>query len=161
MDKLYLRPESSDYAVGPSNAFLQTKLDGGASRFRKDRTGNARLVEVSWLCDREQYDYLESFFDTTIDEGSLPFLIDLIIEKSELKEYTAHFIPDSKQLDGIQGFAYSVSAQLEVLPTPIDNEANAIIVETFELVNVFGVNIDFANCLNRLVNFDLDTNDEQ
>jgi hypothetical protein len=132
MPKLHLCPLVSDYAVDPGQATLSVRLDGGRSRFRRDILNPAPMVNVAWNLGRDEYDYFEAFYNTTIEQGALPFQIDLIIGNSQLQEYTAHFVPGSKKLAGYQNGRFKISAQLEVEPVPRDADADADIVDAWD-----------------------------
>jgi len=112
--KLLLIPESAGYAVDRGQEVLSVKLDGGASRMRKDIIGAAFDVNVAWKLDPEQYDYLNAFFRTATARGSLPFTIDLVLDKTEYQTVTARFVPKTLKLTGQQGLSYFMSATLEV-----------------------------------------------
>lgn len=134
MSKLLLVPENSSYAVSKDAEIISTKLDGGASRRRKDILQGSFNVNVTWILNAEEYDYLEAFWRTTIDHGSLPFEIDLILDYKDMYEYTAYFVEGSKKLTGQRGLAYFVSAQLEVTSPIYEDEAtdDAAVVAAFE-----------------------------
>ena len=120
LPKLWLRPVRDDYNVTPGNTVVSTQLDGGASRQRKDQAGATAIVPVSWILGPADYDYIQAFYRTAIDEGSLPFLLDLLWEKSTPIEYTVQIVPSTFQLTKQEGLAYFVSATLEVFPNPVD-----------------------------------------
>lgn len=132
METFLINPESSSYAVEDGPSFIGVRLDGGASRFRKDKLGTARNVEVRWVFDRNEYLYFTSFYNSTINEGSLPFLIELILDDPIPTLHQAHFLQDTKKLANQQGHAYTVSATLEALPVTIDNQLNLARVAAYE-----------------------------
>src|SRR5687768_16414160 len=103
MAKLYLCPLSSGYAAQQKSGVLSVELDGGASRYRRDILNCAFLVNVAWLCDEEEYDYLCAFQRTATLNGSLPFSIDLTLDESGPSEYEAYFVPDTFRLAQIEG----------------------------------------------------------
>lgn len=120
MYKLMLPPDEESYSVEQSaESVTRVQLDGGAGRYRQVLFGVSDIVTVSWVCDENEYDYLRALYRGT-KEGALPFLADLIIDKSELMEYTCHFVPKSFKLDSVKGLAYNVSASLEVTPVADD-----------------------------------------
>lgn len=133
MHKLRLRPNRDSYAVTDGTTFKQTKLEGGASRFRKDLLGAARVVDVSWLLNPSQYRYFTSFYNTTLKDGSESFKIDLLLDNPHLTEHVAHFIQDTKKLAGQSGLGHTVSAQLEVMPLRTNPDLDEAIVAAFEL----------------------------
>lgn len=131
MEKLKLRPNRDSYAVADGTTFKQTKLEGGASRFRRDLLGAARIVDVSWLLNPSQYRYFTAFYNTTLKDGSESFKIDLLLDNPRLTEHTAHFIQDTKKLDGQSGLGHTVSAQLEVMPIRTNPDLDEAIVAAF------------------------------
>lgn len=132
METFLINPESSSYSVEDGPSFIGVKLDGGASRFRKDKIGSARNVEVSWVFDRNEYLYFTSFYNTTINEGSLPFLIELILDDPIPVLHQVHFLQDTKKLSNQKGHSYTVTGTLEAIPVPIDNPLNAARVAAYE-----------------------------
>jgi len=128
-----INPESASYAVADGMSFVGVQLDGGQSRFRKDKIGSARVVDVRWTFDRNEYLYFTSFYNTTIDEGSLSFKIYLILDDPIPVLHQVHFIQDSKKLSGQNGHSYQVSGQLEAIPVPIDDALNAARVAAYEV----------------------------
>jgi hypothetical protein len=117
---LNLRPDSSSYKVDRGSSVLSTKLQGGAGRYRKDQLGASSSVPLTFTLDPLQYTYLMSFFRTTLEEGSLPFQIDLISETGFIEAYKAYFMSGQGQsgisLISAVGLTYIVGATLEVVP---------------------------------------------
>jgi hypothetical protein len=125
----------ADYAVDPGSGTLSTRLDGGRSRFRRDILNPAPMVNVGFNLGRDEYDYFEAFYNTTLVEGSLPFEIDLFIGSSTLTEYVARFIPGTKKLNGYQNGRFVISAQLEIEPIVRDANADTDIVAEWHGAN--------------------------
>lgn len=116
MTKLYMRPSNASYSVQRGSEVLSVKLDGGASKYRRDILNASFTVTVSWDTTEDGWDYLNAFYRTATARGSLPFTIDLLLEDSTLTTYTAYFVPDTFKLTGQQGEAYYIEATLEVTP---------------------------------------------
>ena len=127
-----INPESASYSVKDGMSFVGVQLDGGQSRFRKDKIGSARIVDVQWSFDRNEYLYFTSFYNTTIDEGSLSFNIYLILDDPIPVLHQVHFVSDTKKLSSQTGHSYRVSAQLEEIPVPIDDVLNAARVAAYQ-----------------------------
>jgi hypothetical protein len=122
MKKFILPPDSSAYSMADGAEIISTKLDGGASRVRKDIIGATSIVNCVWILGRDEYKYFRSFFRGITGKGANPFLIDLILDEHYLTEHEAYFVPNSVQLTGQKGHTYWLSAQLEVKPLPdLDN----------------------------------------
>ena len=122
MTKLELSPSTSGYSVKPGTETLSVKLDGGLSRHRKDIANSASLVSVSWVCDRNQFRYINSFYNLITDKGALPFELDLIIDNHELTNHTCKFVRGSFRLASKVGHRHVVTAQLEIKPIPYEDE---------------------------------------
>ncbi len=119
LPKLNLSPGQGSYSVTPEPDTLRANMGAGPSRFRRDMIGAISTVSVSWACTRIQYQYVESFFRSTVP-GSLPFLCDLIIDSPDVSEYEARLIPGSKRLSSVRGHQRTVEAMLEVRPVTPD-----------------------------------------
>lgn len=113
LPKLAIPPDQDSYEAAPGSEVLSVKLDGGVSRSRRDFIGAAAGFRVQWTLTPTEYQYLDSFFKH-IKNGSLPFLIDLILDGPVMLEYTAKFVPGSYKLAKQSGLTYIVSAELEV-----------------------------------------------
>lgn len=123
LTKLVLAPDNSSYSVRDGKEVVSVALDGGAGRYRRDILGASSAVSVQWICDREEYHYLRSFYRALLGKGAKPFLIDLILDDPLPMEHKAYFVPGSMALTAQRGLAYYVSAELEVEPTDMDEEA--------------------------------------
>lgn len=118
--KLKIPPDSAGYTVSAGAMAAQSQLEGGLSRFRADKENPASRVMVQWTVSPDKYRYLRAFYHTT-KHGALPFLIDLVLDESTPTEYEAHFIPGTWNLREQKGQSYTVSTELEVVPTtPVD-----------------------------------------
>jgi hypothetical protein len=125
---LNLKPQSAGYAVDFGNQVLATKLDGGASRYKQDILGAAHIVDVTWLCTPQAYNYLMAFWRTAISNGLFPFQLDMMLDTASFITYQCRFIPGTLKLMGITGITYTVKAQLEVVPnSPTTADDNTVI----------------------------------
>lgn len=132
LPKLTLPPAQAGYTVDPQADTLQATLGSGPSRFRLDMIGAVSKASVQWRLARVEHEYLEAFFRSAVP-GSLPFLIDLILDGPDPAEYTARLIPGSKRLTGVPGLLRVVDAVLEVRPRPTDAEFDLAVVALFGL----------------------------
>jgi hypothetical protein len=119
------------YTARRGNAVIATELDGGRPRLRRDILNPSSRVTVSWVFNAEQYNYYQAFYHTTTIEGSLPFDIDLIIDRANKQEYEASFVPESSQLTSKQGDVFFVSAELYVTAAVRDATADAALVTAY------------------------------
>lgn len=133
LPKLTLLPSQEGYSVEIGDAVLRARPGSGQSRQRLDMLGAPHIVSVSFALDRLRHAYWRAFFRTTIVEGSLPFLIDLIIDGGTLAEYEAKIVPGSVAMSGVRGLTHFVQAQLEVKATVADALADAGLVTMFEI----------------------------
>lgn len=133
MRKLLLRPNSSGYTAQVGNEVVSAATEGGASRTRRDYVGAPGLINVAWMLDEDGFDYLNAFFRTVVQAGSLPFLCDLLLDYAALKEYTCKFVPGSfKPIASTAAFTFNAAAQFEVLPIKPNEAFDLDIVYLFE-----------------------------
>ena len=130
MYKLNIPPDRASYSAKQENGIISVKLEGGVSRYRKDLEGVSKIVNVRWFVRDDGYDYLWAFYDTATNSGALPFLIDLILENSNMTEYEAYF-STPLSLSSQSGDSYTLSSKLEVKPLPIDHVGNLAIIEGY------------------------------
>lgn len=154
LHKFALLPSKPGYSVGDSaDAVLRAKVGAGPSRQRLDFPRAPHQVTVSFSLDSAQYDYWRAFWSTGIEYGSLPFLIDLIIDAEDLAEYEAKFVPGSVSLSDVSGLRYQVDAILEVKPNVRDREYDETLVMLYD---IYGEDVPIIlNMLEKLVNVDL------
>lgn len=153
MYKLILPPDQSSYSVVDGEENLRQILDGGLGRYRRDVIGASSTVNCQWTVDRNNYQYLRSFYNI-ITESASPFLIDLYIDAPYLTEHTAYFIPNTMRLSSQSGLTFTLTCQIEV--EPIDN--SEFDTTFIELIQAYGspeeVSAIFVS-LEKLVNVDL------
>jgi hypothetical protein len=122
LPKLTIPPDQDNYSVIEFENVVSVKLDGGSSRFRLDKTSSIGKATVQWTVNEENYRYLRDFYRLT-KNGALTFLIDLLYDTPYLTELEAKFVPDSFKLARQQGKSFTVTAELEIKPPPVDIEA--------------------------------------
>lgn len=153
MTKLTLVPSSEGYSATDGFTVVSNKLDGGASRYRLDMLDAWASVDVTWTCNPEQFEYLRFFYRSITKTGSIPFTVDLAMDRPELTTHDAYFVPGSFRTTGVEGLLFTVSAQLEVKPLPITNEAAlTYLYTTFSSPTAF---TSFEDRLNTVVNTSL------
>ncbi|MEI7704985.1 MAG: hypothetical protein WCK73_10345 [Deltaproteobacteria bacterium] len=130
MDKLTLTPDQASYVATPGVEFLSVPLDGGGARCRRDQVGSSARVEVVWTLGRSDYRSLLAFHQDSLDRGSAPFLIDLVIGGPDVEEHAAYFVPGSLGLKGKEGDTYAAVAQLDVFPIDyLDDDIRALLLD--------------------------------
>lgn len=149
MEKFVIPPDNASYTFEPGSSVLSTKMMGGASRYRKDLINPTSKVSVNWTTDTDGYLYIRSFFRAIIEEGSLPFLIDLVLDEPGLTEHKAYFVPGSFRLNSQKGLTYSVSAELEVYQAAVPAFAKDFVYIYNEFGNTFRY---YENALDILIN---------
>lgn len=117
LTKFTIPPESTGYAMEDPNEVVAIKLDGGASRYRRDKLGGTSKVSVKWSFDRDEYHYFRAFYRSLLGRGAQPFLIDLVIDLPDPIEHKAYFVPGTVRLQEQRGHYYGVTAELEAYPT--------------------------------------------
>jgi hypothetical protein len=154
MYKLVLRPESDGYTSADGTEVIATALDGGASRFRRDKIGTTKTVNVKWTLNPTQYQYWRAFFVTGTKNGSLPFLCDLLSEDGNGPvEHVCNFVPGTVTLPTQIGFTYVQQAVLEVIPIPHDEAFDVALLGLYDAVGLGDVTL-VLDQLERLVNTD-------
>ncbi len=152
LTKFIIAPDNSSYSVTDGKEVVSVALDGGAGRYRRDILGASSVVNVQWVCSREEFHYIRAFFRSLTGKGSSPFAIDLILDDPLPVEHKAYFIPGSMTLTGQKGLSYYVTAQLEVEPVDVDADAE---IDYVIMVNEFGsesIMLRSEDILNELVN---------
>lgn len=132
--KFVLPPDQASYSVVDGTEVIGSKLDGGASRYRRDILNSTSRVTVQWTIGPDEYKYVRAFYKAVTVSGSLPFEIELILDEPELTTHKAYFVPGSMALRQQQGLTYFVSAELEVYPAEISEYA----ADYVYMYNAFG-----------------------
>lgn len=120
LPKCLVAPVRDGYNMAPGNQVVSVQLNGGAPRNRADQLGAVGLCSIQWSVGRKDYDYLMAFYRSMISQGALPFVMDLIFEGSDLKEYQVTLVPGTFKLTSQAGHTYIVQASLYVVPSPDD-----------------------------------------
>lgn len=135
MYKFTIPPDAAGYSIEDPAEVVAIKLDGGASRYRRDRTGSTSKITVKWSFDREEYRYFRGFLNQLVNKGADPFLIDLVLDLPDPLEHKAYFVPGTVRLTEQRGHYYGVTAELEAYPTNVDAGGEA---EFAVLYGIFG-----------------------
>jgi len=115
MLKLQIVPDENNYQVTNDRDVIATKVTGGAARLRRDVFDATMQVQVQFTVDPTEYQYLRAFYNYA-GRGADKFLIDLLIETSELTEHVAQIVPGSWKLSQVRGHSYQIKMTLEVHP---------------------------------------------
>lgn len=131
MRKLVISPDSDSYGLGSVDDTLSVDYGGGASGLRRNVGGAPYPIQVQWSVSGPGYSYLMAFFRTPTAYGSLPFLIDLLVDYSEIRECRARLAPGSLALRGKNGDCFIVSASLQVEALIADAAADLALIQSF------------------------------
>lgn len=117
MEKLAITPDENGYSVSEaSGAILYADLDGGPGRSRLDEISGTRLVNVTWSGSKTRYLNVRTFLNNNVALNCPQFLMNLIIDDYNYKEYTCNIIQDSINTLTPSDQIWSISVQLEVIP---------------------------------------------
>lgn len=135
MLKLLLRPDEQSYTVEEPSVALQTDVKGGPNRYRRDVLNQTMKATVQFTLGPNEYQYLRSFYQV-VNKGVDPFMIDLLIETSELRTYVANIVPGTWRLSKVIGHSFTVRFELEIQPNDdgLDYASMVAAFEPFEYI---------------------------
>lgn len=156
LPKLRLEIPQEGYALVDGEAVLRAKVGAGPSRQRLDMLGAPAEIDMTLVLGGGEYQYWRAFYRSTLVEGALPFLVDLVIDTATPQECTAKIIPGTHRLSGVNGDAHMVQMRLEVVmpDPPVDDAAIIMLYEQYgdaapflldQLATL--VNVDFPGAL--------------
>lgn len=131
MAKLELPIARSGYGIADGSDFIAVELDGGMPRVRRDKLHSVRKASVEWQLNESQHLLFEAFYRTGLQNGSLPFTTDLILDSHLLEEYEVQFVPDTRKLTGQSGKLYTWEAELYVMPQDRNTAYDTLLIQTF------------------------------
>ena len=114
LPKLRIAPDQDGYGFVEPNSVVFTDTPGGFPRQRLDTPDAPYELQVSWTLKQSEYNYMMRFHR---QNKTKPFLIDLVIEEVQLREYKAVFVPQSFSHGGHRGHTYNITAGLIALPS--------------------------------------------
>lgn len=112
-------PSQQSYTVKKPMEFVQTELDGGESRTRRDKIGAPYIVNCQWELLPKQYTTISGFFRDRLQNRTMVFRIPLLIDTPNLVPYRARVLGQPEELVQNEGLLHVVRATLEVIPNPI------------------------------------------
>ncbi|MCH7307561.1 hypothetical protein MMO38_05295 [Acinetobacter sp. NIPH 1852] len=118
MNKLDLCPLQESYSVKYGTSVERIALRGGFGRYVQTKNAKKHLVDVSFTLREDDFIYFRAFY-LNWQLNPLPFLMSLIIEDSEFREYIVQFVPDSFSFNELSGKIFKVSAQLVVVTSEV------------------------------------------
>jgi hypothetical protein len=133
MDKFRLVPQSAGYAIAPPvGEVIASEVPGGLPMLSADIEGGVSIVDVSFMLDAGDWQYTEAFMRNRTGAGAEPFLIDMILNGSDIAEFTVMLVPESKHLTAAVAQIRYLSLQLYALPAEVDEDADSSIVDIYE-----------------------------
>jgi hypothetical protein len=132
MKKLHLLPDSNSYNVKFGDGNIATRLNGGASRVRKDTVDNVHSINVAFSLNKEQYQYMMAFYRHITKRGALPFLMDLITDEGSPQTHKVQIVPNTFQLTEQSGRKYGVTFTVEAEPLNEHAERDTQLIANYE-----------------------------
>ena len=148
-DKLTLLPDQTSYVYSTRDDVVQSEVESGFPRTRRDTTEPVGVVDCQWSVDDGEYQYIRAFFTAKALRGAAVFLCDLLLEQPEPEEHECVLVKNSFKTRRVRGLSFIVSAQLYVKPTLSVENAELLLV-LFEQDSQ-----KYFNALEKLVNVDL------
>ncbi|WP_312056814.1 hypothetical protein [Acinetobacter courvalinii] len=118
MNKLDLCPLQESYSVKYGTSVERIALRGGFGRYVQTKDAKKHLVDVAFTLLEDDFIYFRAFY-LNWQLNPLPFLMSLIIEDSDFREYIAQFVPESFSFNELNGNVFKVSAQLVVVTNEV------------------------------------------
>lgn len=118
MNKLDLCPLQESYSVKYGTSVERIAFSGGFGRYVQTKNAKKHLVDVAFTFREDDFIYFRAFY-LNWQLNPLPFLMSLIIEDSEFREYIVQFVPDSFSFNELSGKIFKVSAQLIVVTSEV------------------------------------------
>lgn len=118
MNKLDLCPLQESYSVKYGTSVERIAFRGGFGRYIQTKNAKKHLVDVSFTLREDDFIYFRAFY-LNWQLNPLPFLMSLIIEDSEFREYIAQFVPESFSFNELSGKIFKVSAQIVVVTSEV------------------------------------------
>lgn len=112
-------PVQDGYRLRRGSESVSIRLDGGASRVRRDIVGASHEATCTFLVDRSEYTQLIGFLRERAQSRTALFRIPLLIDVPAAVNYLARVLDEPEELAAERGYAYTVQVRLEVLPNPI------------------------------------------
>jgi|GEM_PF-1793767 len=140
MNKLDLCPLQASYSVRYGASVERIALRGGFGRYVQTKDAKKHLVDVAFTLLEDDFIYFRAFY-LNWQLNPLPFLMSLIIEDSDFREYIAQFVPDSFSFSELNGNVFKVSAQLVV----VTNEVKILTSRPYPLFFIESMESSFSH----------------
>ena len=127
MIKLDHIPLEDNYGASLDSGVYSLRVAGGPSRSRQAVSGSPRQVDITWVLTADEYEDLLFTYENELARGAVPFITKLVLDSSDLKEYTVQMIADSFVLGAIEGEDYLVNVSLLVQRPTLDATIRAYV----------------------------------
>lgn len=117
MNRLALCALQESYSVQLGCSAERIAISGGHDRYVKSTNTKKHLVQISFVLNEDDYLYFRAFYQNW-QLNPLPFLMKLVIEDEDYKDYIVQFVQNSCRFDELNGKVFKVSAQLTVFISP-------------------------------------------
>lgn len=139
MNRLALCALQESYSVKFGCSAERVVITGGHDRYVKSTNTKKHLVQIAFVLREDDFLYFRAFYQNW-QLNPLPFLMKLIIEDDEYKDYIAQFVQNSCRFDELDGKIFKVSAQLSVFISPVI----ALTSKTYPLYHLESMSTGFA-----------------
>jgi hypothetical protein len=119
---------TNGYEFRPLSTATIQDVGGGLPIVREDAIDALGRVKVTWKLTADGYEEFLTFFNDTLEEGTLPFLTNLVFDYRDPRQYQALFVPGSVVIDEAEITGYTISAELEVVPAA-DPDSDDLLLE--------------------------------
>jgi hypothetical protein len=120
VETIDLIPSAAAYSESGDASRIGANVDSLKPWNRTVVLNSARIVNVTWECNPDEYEYLRLRLRQNQARGGPPFEIWLILNSATRALYRAKFIPGTIQTFNVTGNTVSISAQLWAMPSSLD-----------------------------------------
>jgi len=118
VNRLDLCPLQESYSVQFGCSVQRDELPGGFSRYTTITPSKRHVVKIAYNLKEPDFLYFRAFY-LNWQLNPLPFLMKLIVEDSEFKDYICQFVPESFSFNELNGLNFNMSAELIVVISPV------------------------------------------
>ncbi len=114
--RLDYTPSSSRYSGQHGAGIISTNVEGGFPRLRRDQLQPPSTFRVQWVFGRDDFEDFMFAFRHTINSGATTFIIPLLLDYSDMIDYTAQLVPNSLRVTNAEGNRRVVTASIVGIP---------------------------------------------
>lgn len=122
-------PEQDGYRLRRGSESVTTRLDGGASRVRRDILGASHEATCTFMLTDEEYTSFEGLFREQLASRTSLFRIPLLIDTPTPVNHLVRVLDDPEELASTRGLTYVVQVRFEVIPNPM--KSYSLVLENF------------------------------